>query len=331
LASAGVRTEIVAGGPQRGRHEVDGVRYETVRGRDLRRLARDLDVDVTIVPAMAARLRAIAPDVVHSFLYTDALAARLARRPYLVSYGGIALRSSMRGHVLRARMFASATRGARAVVCPSEAAAAHLLNEFGFHAQVIPNGLDVSRFAVDVERDGTRILCAATPNDRRKRPEILVDALGVLVARGLDVEVAFAGDVDESRKAELAARLPDAARSRLRFLGQLDEAGVAKAYASAAVSCLPSLNEAFGMVVVESLAAGTPVGGTRHGANPELLTPEVGPTVPADEVLGCADALEEMLSISGSSTTSVACRARAQRYDWAEIGPKYLDLYERIA
>ncbi len=35
--------------------------------------------------------------------------------------------------------------------------------------------------------------------------------------------------------------------------------------------CLPSMWEAFGMVVLESWASGTPVVVTRHGAFPELI------------------------------------------------------------
>lgn len=331
LGGQGVRTEIVAGGPASRSYRIDDVAYTTVRARDLSRLTRDLDTEVTSVPAMAWRLRMLAPDLVHSFLFTDAFAAQLARRPYVISYGGIALRSSMRGHPLRTRMFWRASRGARRIVCPSAAAATHLQHEFGLTAEVIANGLDVSRFANDVDAQPGRIFCAATPNDARKRPEVLVDALALLVARGVDAHVVFAGAVDGSRRDALRGRLPDAACDRLSFAGELDEQGVAAEYAQAAVTCLPSLNEAFGMVVVESLAAGTPVVGTNHGAIPELLTSEVGRTFAPDDVSGCADAIEQFLGAAGDPRLRADCRQRAQRYDWSQIGPKYLDLYDRVA
>jgi glycosyltransferase involved in cell wall biosynthesis len=195
-----VRTEIVAGGPTARSYRIDDVSYTTVRCHDWSRLVRDLDTEVTSVPAMAWRLRALAPDLVHSFLFTDAFAAQLARRPYVVSYGGIALRSSMRGHALRTRMFWRASGGAGGIVCPSAAAATHLQREFGLTAEVIPNGLDVSRFAVVGEPEPGRIFCAATPSDARKRPEVLVDALALLFERGVAAHVVFAGAVDGVRR-----------------------------------------------------------------------------------------------------------------------------------
>jgi glycosyltransferase involved in cell wall biosynthesis len=186
------------------------------------------------------------------------------------------------------------------------------------------------RFQVDVDAEPGRVFCAATPNDSRKRPEVLVDALALLVARGTDAHVVFAGDVAPARRDALWARLPREARDRLSFAGQLDEQGVAEEYAHAAVTCLPSLNEAFGMVVVESLAAGTPVVGTNHGAIPELLTAEVGRTFEPDDVAGCAAALEHFLAAAGDQRLRADCRNQAQRFDWSQIGPKYLDLYDQV-
>ena len=61
----------------------------------------------------------------------------------------------------------------------------------------------------------------------------------------------------------------------MQFLGQVDEAELATAYASAAVSCLPSLNEAFGMVVVESVFIA--VIGVILGLVYRLLAPLVQP------------------------------------------------------
>jgi phosphatidyl-myo-inositol alpha-mannosyltransferase len=326
LASRGHDVTVVAGARTPGRHTIDGVRYLTVAARDLTRVSRQLTGAVTMIPAMAAALRRLRPDVVHSFLYQDATAAQLARLPTVVSYGGIALPSSFRGRPVDRRLFAAASRRARAVVCPSRAAADHLAEAFGIDAEVIPNGLDVSAFAVDEPRDPGLVLCAATPNDRRKRAEVLIDAANLLDERGMHVELAFAGAVDDDRRRALLQRRPS-----LTFLGELAGDALARAYARATVSCLPSVNEAFGMVVVESLAAGTPVVGAAHGALPELLTEEVGSTFEADDADALADALVPWLQLGDDDGVRLACRRHARRYDWSAVGPQIVDLYDRCA
>jgi glycosyltransferase involved in cell wall biosynthesis len=279
---------------------------------------------------MARRLRRMAPDVVHSFLYTDAAAARLAHRPYILSVGGIALRSSFAGQRLKLRLFELARSGAAAIVCPSQAAARHLRDEYGHDAEVIPNGLDVERFRVDLQRRPGRIFCAATPNDNRKRPHVLVEAFGILAERGIDAELVFAGAVSASRRDELLHRLPEPVRNRVSFAGEVAEDEVVRLYAGSTVTCLPSLNEAFGMVVVESLAAGTPVVGTDHGAIPELLSAEVGRMFAPDDPDACASGLQHFLELESSAALQMACRARAAAFDWSVVGPRFLDLYRRV-
>jgi len=59
-------------------------------------------------------------------------------------------------------------------------------------------------------------------------------------------------------------------RSDVHFLGT--NVDLPKLFASASVSVLPSLWESQGLVVLESLAAGTPVVVTRDGALPEIVT-----------------------------------------------------------
>lgn len=331
LGREGLDVTVVAGARRSRQYRIDDVVYSTVRAPDLTGSTRHLVPEVTMIPGMVRRLRRLRPDLAHSFLYHDAVAAQLAGIPSIVSYGGVALPSSFLGRPLERRLFQRASEHADAVVCPSRAAADHLRVAFGLRAEVVPNGLDVAAFAVEEQRLPGRILCAATPDDRRKRAEVLVDALAALRRRGVDAHVAFAGAAAGGRRRALTERLPEGERDRVVFLGELDQHALAHAYASAAVSCLPSLHEAFGMVVVESLAAGTPVVGTEHGAIPELLTPDVGSTFAPDAVDDLSDALEGWLDVAEDPAVRTACRRRAAKYDWSAIGPVLTDLYDRRA
>ena len=331
LHRSGRSVEILAGGPTTGRYELDGVTVRLFRIHPATRIHRDLDEEVTFIPAMAWHVRRSAPRIVHSFLYQDASAARLSGRPYVVSYGGIALASSGVGHPLKRRLFRFASDGAREIVCPSHAAARHLHETYGYSAQVIPNAITTADFAATAERRDGLVLCTATPDDQRKRISVLVDAFRLAGRWRPQLQLVLAGRASDASRRELMDRLPADLRPRLRFTGDVEAQELRSLYASAAVTCLPSLHEAFGMVLIESLASGTPVVGADHGAIPEIVTEEVGSLFTPDDPEACAKAIVDVIDRGANEALDHACRARAAQFDWDVIGPRLLDLYERIA
>ncbi len=63
----------------------------------------------------------------------------------------------------------------------------------------------------------------------------------------------------------------------ITFWGRQDNTELYKFYNAADVFCIPSLyEEGFGRVILEALACGTPVIGSKKGGIPEVVTPEVG-------------------------------------------------------
>lgn len=319
---------VLAGGRRSETYTIDGVSYRRVHSADLRRVHRELDAEITFVPAMAARLRRDRPALVHSFLYPDAAAARLAGIPYVVSYGGIALPDRFRKMRVRWRLFHLASRQARRVFCPSRAAADHMRNVYGYPAEVLPNALHAADYWMpEVEREPGLILCAATPDDTRKRVDILFKAFALLAGTDSRVSLAIAGGAKPSTRQALFDLLPEETRSRVRFLGNLEPTELRQWYARSDLTCLASVNEAFGMVLVESLAAGTPVVGARHGAIPEIVTPEVGTLFEPDDPSSCADAIRNVLNC-GLGAMAEDCRNRAAKFDWDTVGQQYLSAYE---
>lgn len=319
---------VLAGGPRRSVYALDGLRYERVAAPELRRLHRDLDAEVTFVPAMARRLRREGPALVHSFLYTDAAAARLAGAPYVVSYGGIALPEPFRARRLKWRAFQFASARARRVFCPSRAAADHMLRAYGYPAEILPNGVDTASYhRPGVESEPGLILCASTPDDRRKRVDILFGAFDRLAPGRVDLRLVVAGGARPETQRALLSLLDDRLRARVTFLGDLEPSELRAWYARASVTCLPSLYEAFGLVLVESLAAGTPVVGADHGAIPEIVTPDVGALFAPDDPDSCAAAIAQVLD-RGDPLLGQDCRKRASKFDWGAVGPMYLAAYE---
>lgn len=62
------------------------------------------------------------------------------------------------------------------------------------------------------------------------------------------------------------------------------------------IVCIPSINEAFGLSVVEAMAAGCPVVGSNAGAIPELITADRGCVAPPDDPFAWADALVDLIA-----------------------------------
>jgi phosphatidylinositol alpha-mannosyltransferase len=104
------------------------------------------------------------------------------------------------------------------------------------------------------------------------------------------------------------------------------------------VTVLPALREPFGMVVLESLASGTPVVGARSGALPEILTDAaIGtlfePGIDLDRPTnldGLVQALDQGLALGARSETSERCRRAAEPFGWERLGPEFERLYERL-
>jgi glycosyltransferase involved in cell wall biosynthesis len=99
----------------------------------------------------------------------------------------------------------------------------------------------------------------------QKGPDLLLEAVpGILEHRG-DAKIVFVGDGDMRSDLEHRAREMGVSHA-VRFLGALPSGGeLVNLYKSTDVVCVPSRNEPFGMVILESWAAGKPVVVTENG------------------------------------------------------------------
>ena len=117
---------------------------------------------------------------------------------------------------------------------------------------------------------------------------------------------------DGPQRGALARAYPAA-----RFLGELHGQALAQAYAAADVFVFPSLTDTFGLVLLESLASGTPI-----AAHPV--------TGPADILQGAAPgvgALDHDLraaALRALSGDRAACRRHAERFSWQACAEAFL-------
>lgn len=103
---------------------------------------------------------------------------------------------------------------------------------------------------------------------------------------------------DEAVVAELRGRVAELGlESRVSFAGfRSDLPSCLKALD---IVCVPSRNEAFGLTVIEAMAAGRPVVGSSSGAIPELVSEDSGRLAPPDAPETWASALVELLGDAG--------------------------------
>jgi glycosyltransferase involved in cell wall biosynthesis len=110
------------------------------------------------------------------------------------------------------------------------------------------------------------------------------------------------------RRLVLAGGWRPSLRRGVRYVGEVGGERKAALLANAACLWMPALwDEPFGLTLVEAMASGTPVLGTRRGALPEIVSPDVG-------ALG--ETLDEMVTCRATlaGIDPAACRARVERH-----------------
>ena len=186
---------------------------------------------------------------------------------------------------------------------------------------MIPPGVACADFAVDADRaEQPTIVYAGSPAEPRKRLGLLLEAFRLLRGRRPDARLQLAG----RREPGFEIALPDGAE----WVQGDHTPDLARTLAAAHVAVLPSTGEAFGLVLAEALAAGTPVVATNAGASAEIVTPAVGRLFEPDDTDSLVAALDEALELNGARE---AYRAHARQWDWTAIGPRYEGLLERAA
>jgi glycosyltransferase involved in cell wall biosynthesis len=110
-----------------------------------------------------------------------------------------------------------------------------------------------------------------------------------------------------------------------KLLGFIPDDLLSLAYQAADITVVPSISwEGFGLILVESLASGTPAISTPIGGMPEILQP-LDPNLVTDstEVSAISDRLIQFLSGQIPLPTSDTCRNYAvDNFDWKHITPR---------
>lgn len=156
---------------------------------------------------------------------------------------------------------------------------------------IVPNVVDTGLFRPrDGQRTEGRFFAIATWR-YPKRPLVLIEAIGLLRARGRDARLRIAGEGDEvetMRAAIEAAGLT----SSVELIGQASPQHAASLMQEAHALLHASDYETFSAVCAEALCCGTPVAASAVGGIREYLTPAMGVLVEENTAVAWADAID---------------------------------------
>jgi len=172
--------------------------------------------------------------------------------------------------------------------------------------------------------EGPYVLFVGTA-EPRKGLDVLIDAVQLLDRPGLTLALAGPDGWGDA----LGPRL-DALGDRVRRLGFVPEADLPLLQAGAAVCCLPSRAEGFGLPVLEAMAAGAPVV-TIRGTSMQEVAGDAALCVPAGDAGALATALATVLDEPAlADELRGRGRERAARYPWSRTAAAVLEVYREV-
>ncbi|MFC9471065.1 glycosyltransferase family 4 protein [Nocardia sp. NPDC056952] len=219
-------------------------------------------------------------------------------------------------------------------IAVSELARRWQVEALGSDAVEIPNGVDVSAFARGEPLDGypragRTVLFLGRYDEPRKGMDVLLGALPALIDHHPDVEILIVGRGDEDRLRREAGEHA----GHLRFLGQVSDEEKAAALRSADVYVAPNLGgESFGIILIEAMAAGTPVVASELDAFRRVLRDgSAGMLTPIGDSDALATAIDTLLTDDETRMRLVSTATQVVAgYDWPVVAEQILRVYETV-
>jgi phosphatidyl-myo-inositol alpha-mannosyltransferase len=191
--------------------------------------------------------------------------------------------------------------------------------------EVLFNGIELGDYSTPSTSPRENAIFFIGRHEERKGLSNLLEALAKLPP---DVRLWIASDGPQT--AELKARF--ATDTRIDWLGRISDAEKISRMGRASVFCAPSLHgESFGVVLLEAMAAGTPVVASNLDGYRNVATDdETALLVETGNVASLASALARVLVDSRLAARLTANgREHAQRFSMDALADRYIEMYER--
>ncbi len=274
--------------------------------------------DFNLIRQAHAKLKEIAPDVVHGHGAKGGLLARAlpvetrlgarAVTAYTPHGGSLHFRpGSLQGLVFLAveRLLEKRTDVLLFESAYARDAFAKRVSEPGCHVAVVHNGVRDSEFEpVTLDEDASDLMFIGELR-QVKGIDVLIAALELLGQRGDTPTLTIVGDgPDEAALRRQAEPLGD----QVRFVGAED---ARRAFARAPAVVIPSRAESLPYVVLEAAAAERPIIATRVGGIHEIFGPDATRLIPAGDTSALAEAISRLIG-EPEDAKALAARLRAR-------------------
>lgn len=223
-------------------------------------------------------------------------------------------------------------------IAVSEPAREFVAQYFAGPYEIIPNGIDVHRFAPGAQEplpwagDGTpRVLFVGRFDEPRKGFKYLLRAWPLVRQQFRDARLVVVGTGRRERFAGLIERY---GVQGIDFVGFVPAEELPRYYASCDLFCAPSVSrESFGIVLLEAMASGKPVVASAIPGYASVLSDRrEGLLVPPKDPHSLAIALVRLLADrEHRARMGAAGRQTATRYAWPQIAARVLAAYDRAA
>ena len=265
----------------------------------------DADDDEHAVRELAAWLRREEIDLVHAHMFRAEVIGTRAAVAAGVPVIAATVHSSRVRSPADVALLASLTPMMDRLIVPSEAIAHKVRCEGreGARFAVIPNGVDLSRFAAPappsrVRADfripaGSPLVGVVARLEPEKGHRYLLEAWPAILAAAPDAWLLIVGEGSEADA--LRAQAAATGASHVAFTGRREDISALTAELSVAV--LPSLREAQGISILEAMARRVPVVASAVGGIPEVITSGIdGVLVESSDSEALADAVSALLT-----------------------------------
>lgn len=190
------------------------------------------------------------------------------------------------------------------------------------YAGAVYNGIDVKSFPFRANKEDHLLFLSRIAPEKGTH-------LAIEVARKLGIPLLIAGKVDRVDREYFRTQVePLVDGDKVRYVGEVTREETKRLMAEARALLMPIVwEEPFGLVMVEAMAAGTPVVAFRRGAAPELIADgETGFLVPSGDVDAMAAAVQRVASID-----PIRCRQHVQaNFDVSQMVDNYVATYKRL-
>jgi glycogen synthase len=207
---------------------------------------------------------------------------------------------------------------------------------------IVPGGINAQSYKLDLSRSQARaklgwardrsIILSVRRLVHRMGLERLISAIALVKQKYPDVLLLIAG---KGAIAEiLQAQIDELGlANHVKLLGFVPDDDLVTAYRAADFSVVPSISlEGFGLILIESLAAGTPVLSTPVGGMPEVLNPlSKALLLEGSSTDQIAQGIVEVLAGQRQLPSAEACQTYVQEnYNLAAIAAKTKAVYQKV-